>query len=58
MNGKQIKTTEDIKTAKEENKSNKVKVLRFNGTGFNIVEGEIPVGASMVLLYDLCEIME
>lgn len=58
MNGKQIKTMEDIKVAKVKNKSNKVKVLRFNGTGFKTVEGEIPVGDSMVLLYDLCEVME
>ncbi len=58
MNGKKIKTMEDIVTARIKNENSKVKVLRYNGSGFDIAEGEIPVGDSLVLLYDLCEVME
>lgn len=58
MNGRQIKTAEDTQAAKIKGQSSKVKVLRFNGTGFDTVEGEIPVGDSLVLLYDLSETPE
>lgn len=58
MNGKQIKTIDDISAAKVETENTMVKVLRYNGTGFDIAVGEIPVGDSRVLLYDLCEVIE
>ncbi len=54
----QIRTSDEIAGAKIENQNSKVKILRYNGTEFELAEGEIPVGDSLVAFYDLCERLE
>jgi hypothetical protein len=60
INGKKIMTSVDYTAAKAENpESYKVKVLRFNGTNFETVEGELKEpNDSSALFYDICELPE
>lgn len=59
INGQKIMTYDDIDPAKDNSKEyNSIKVLRFNGSTFDIVEKEVSRKEGKVLLYDMCEITE
>lgn len=58
MNGMKIKTYQDIDAAKTDSDLTKVKVLRYNGSEFEMIIGEYPAKDGKVLLYDLSEAAE
>ena len=58
MNGKEIRTYEDIEGAKTDSDHTKVKILRYNGSEFETIYGEYPADDGKVLLYDLSEELE